>query len=55
MPKGVCPRCGETYYGWALLQPKSQYCGRCGTRLIITIPGHEEETENPSHTENRRG
>lgn len=36
MPKGTCPNCKKTYYGWALQEEKHQYCDACGAKLIIT-------------------
>lgn len=33
--KGKCPKCGQKYYGWALLNPKNKNCEKCGTELII--------------------
>lgn len=35
MLKGVCPKCGKKYYGWALQEPQHQHCDVCGTLLII--------------------
>ena len=34
--KGVCPKCGVTYYGWALENPDNQRCENCKTDLVIT-------------------
>ena len=36
MLKGTCPKCGECYYGFALVNPQNQACGRCGSALEIT-------------------
>jgi hypothetical protein len=36
MPEGKCPKCGQRYYGWALLQPRNQSCVKCGAGLLIT-------------------
>ena len=33
--KGVCPKCGVTYCGWALMNPLLQICGRCGCTLEL--------------------
>jgi uncharacterized protein (DUF983 family) len=33
--KGKCPKCGASYYGWALSNPIHQKCGECGTCLEI--------------------
>jgi uncharacterized protein (DUF983 family) len=32
--KGVCPKCGKVYYGWALANPEVQRCGECGSVLV---------------------
>ena len=34
MLKAECPRCGETYFGWALENPENQTC-ECGNRLEV--------------------
>jgi ribosomal protein S27AE len=39
MIEGLCPKCGQRYYGWALLQPRSQSCSKCGIGLLITEDG----------------
>lgn len=39
MIEGTCPRCGQRYFGWSLLQPRNQTCVRCGTALVITEDG----------------
>ena len=39
MIEGVCPKCGQRYYGWALLQPRNQSCSKCGVGLLITEDG----------------
>jgi hypothetical protein len=39
MIEGVCPKCGQLYYGWALLQPRNQSCSKCGVGLSITEDG----------------
>jgi hypothetical protein len=36
MIEGRCPKCGQRYYGWALLQPRYQSCLKCGVGLLIT-------------------
>ena len=36
MLEGKCPQCEFRYYGWALLNPRHQYCSRCGVGLEIT-------------------
>jgi hypothetical protein len=37
--KGVCPKCGKAYYGWALGNPNNQRCEGCKTDLVITNDG----------------
>jgi uncharacterized OB-fold protein len=37
--KGICPKCGAIYYGWALNNPKEQLCGHCGSGLEIFRQG----------------
>jgi len=39
--EGKCPRCGQRYLGWALLQPQHQHCLRCGEGLLIAEDGKE--------------
>ena len=39
MIEGTCPKCGERYYGWVLLQPRHQSCLKCGVGLLITEDG----------------
>jgi ribosomal protein S27AE len=39
MIEGTCPRCGQRYFGWSLLQPRNQACARCGAGLLITEDG----------------
>jgi len=39
MIEGVCPRCGNRYYGWSLLQPQHQICSTCGVGLLIIEDG----------------
>jgi len=33
--KGVCPKCGTIYAGWALINPVLQKCGRCSCALEL--------------------
>jgi hypothetical protein len=33
--KGVCPKCGTIYAGWALMNPALQKCGRCSCALEL--------------------
>ena len=39
MIEGRCPKCGQRYYGWALLQPRYQSCLKCGVGFLITEVG----------------
>jgi len=45
--KGKCPKCGASYYGWALNNPNQQQCERCGCELDIfenrkpIVPNHD--------------
>jgi hypothetical protein len=39
MIEGKCPKCGLRYYGWILLQPRNQWCSKCGVGLLITEDG----------------
>ena len=39
MIEGKCPKCGKTYYGWALLDPRHQSCLECKVGLLITEDG----------------
>jgi hypothetical protein len=34
--KGICPKCGASYCGWALENPLHQKCEYCGSRLEIS-------------------
>jgi len=34
--KGKCPKCGASYYGWALENPLHQRCEQCGSSLEIS-------------------
>ena len=35
MIEGKCPRCGASYFGWALQFPRNQSCSQCGAALKI--------------------
>lgn len=35
MLKGLCCRCGTTYYGWALLEFQHGSCDKCGGKLTV--------------------
>jgi transcription initiation factor IIE alpha subunit len=37
--KGICPKCGASYFGWALANPVKRKCERCGSVLEITESG----------------
>jgi hypothetical protein len=39
MIEGICPKCGQHYYGWALCQPINQSCKECGVKLFINPGG----------------
>jgi ssDNA-binding Zn-finger/Zn-ribbon topoisomerase 1 len=39
MIEGECLKCGQRYYGWALLEPRNQSCSKCGVGLLITEDG----------------
>ena len=41
MLEGKCPKCGTSYHGWALLNPRHQSCPRCGVGLEITEDGRK--------------
>lgn len=40
MLKGVCPKCGQVFHGWAL-QVREHQCCFCGTLLVV----YEEKLE----------
>jgi transcription initiation factor IIE alpha subunit len=48
--KGICPKCGARYYGWALANPAKQKCERCGSDLEITESGAHIRTSYSSST-----
>jgi transcription initiation factor IIE alpha subunit len=35
MIEGKCPKCGASYFGWALQFPRNQSCSHCGAALKI--------------------
>jgi hypothetical protein len=37
--EAICPKCGEHFYGWALGNPRNQWCLKCGCGLEITLGG----------------
>jgi len=36
MLKGICPKCGQEYYGWALQDEEHRLCHQCGGKLHVT-------------------
>ncbi len=36
MLQGRCPKCGSSYYGWALKLHHNQVCEKCGASLEIS-------------------
>jgi uncharacterized protein (DUF983 family) len=48
--KGVCPKCGVTYYGWALENPNNQRCDDCDCNLAITKDGMVQNQKNSIKT-----
>ena len=51
MVEGKCPKCGNQYHGWALLNPRGQTCPRCGVGLEITEDGHTYKGYSPFSAE----
>ncbi len=39
MIEGICPKCSQRYYGWALINPRNQSCSKCGIGLLILEDG----------------
>jgi ssDNA-binding Zn-finger/Zn-ribbon topoisomerase 1 len=37
--EGKCPKCGQQYWGWSLLNQRNQSCKKCGTALLISEDG----------------
>jgi hypothetical protein len=48
--KGVCPKCGKAYYGWALGNPNNQRCEGCKMDLVITNDWMPKNQENTTET-----
>jgi len=48
--KGVCPKCGVTYYGWALDNPNNQRCESCKCDMVITNDSKVQNQENGTET-----
>jgi len=51
---GKCPKCGQIYCGWALVDPDFQKCEKCGSALDIRrdgfpLPNHNSSVANPGH------
>jgi hypothetical protein len=51
MIEGKCPKCGASYFGWALHSPRNQYCNNCGSALDITDDGHTFRGYSPFEAE----
>ena len=46
--KGICPKCGAIYAGWALNNPIEQRCEVCGADLdVFDDNEHVEEKQSP--------
>jgi predicted nucleic-acid-binding Zn-ribbon protein len=43
MIEGKCPKCGDRYYDWALIEPRHQSCLKCGVWLLITEDGKKTQ------------
>ena len=39
MIEGKCPKCGQQYWGWSLLNHHNQSCKKCGAGLLISEDG----------------
>jgi ssDNA-binding Zn-finger/Zn-ribbon topoisomerase 1 len=39
--EGKCPKCGQQYWGWSLLNHRNQSCKKCGTGLLILEDGNK--------------
>jgi hypothetical protein len=39
MLEGICPKCNQRYYGWALQRQGNQHFDKCGYELFITENG----------------
>ena len=53
MIEGKCPKCGQQYWGWSLLNHRNQSCKKCGTGLLISEDGKEfveYKLKTPSRT-----
>lgn len=47
MLEGTCPICKAVYHGWALQNPKKQFCEKCGTKLVIIEDDQKPLTIKP--------
>lgn len=48
MLKGICPKCGREYYGWALQNEEYRGCDQCDGRLhVIQEAGAIKKSGNP--------
>ena len=54
MLKGVCPKCGATYYGWSLKRPDQQRCKVCGSKLLVYDESLETTEEGRQEIEKKR-
>ncbi|MFC1893601.1 hypothetical protein ACFLYR_06185 [Chloroflexota bacterium] len=52
MLEGTCPKCGKHYYGWALSELHSRYCGSCGVKLELKDNGVRIIEDSPPSEEN---
>ena len=35
MLTGICPKCGNTHWGWALTEERHQTCPECGSLIKV--------------------
>jgi hypothetical protein len=35
MLHGKCPKCGQFFFGWALVQARNQICANCNVSLLM--------------------
>ena len=50
MLKGICPKCGKEYHGWALQTKEHQYC-ECGALLLVFDEQFEKTEEGRQQRE----
>ena len=48
--KGICPKCGAGYSGWALANLTEQKCAQCGSALEIPDKRASSEASDSSGT-----